>query len=285
MPYSSSSSAADMFKGGERTNLWRYIDRDNVRGLNLSNPDSASETIKDWNLREDLERFADSSVDDQVIIHVPFSQNVRLRSVLLKLGTGETAPSRLRIYANHIRKNILISRVPRDTPQFLGCSEIFHLKAPESTRKHQKAPREFLEASKNSDTLGSLRLPRNWGPNIVDFSKAETTKAHFKIKLMQDVPRVVEYPLRTAAFASINSVSLFISESLGGKVSRIYYVGFKGEVIPLEKDKDPQMDVPTVNAADAPLFDQLQGKASGLEHWSDSDDWQWVDDLPHAETA
>ncbi|KAJ3833307.1 galactose-binding domain-like protein [Lentinula raphanica] len=216
MPYSSSSSAADTFKGGERTNLWRYIDRDNVRGLNLSNPDSASETIKDWNLREDLERFADSSVDDQVIIHVPFLQNVRLRSVLLKLGTGETAPSRLRIYANQ--------------------------------------------------------------PNIVNFSKAETTKAHFKIKLMQDVPRVVEYPLRTAAFASINSVSLFISESLGGKVSRIYYVGFKGEVIPLEKDKDPQMDVPTVNAADAPLFDQLQGKASGLEHWSDSDDWQWADD-------
>ncbi|KAJ3755980.1 DUF1000-domain-containing protein [Lentinula raphanica] len=199
MPYSSSSSsAAGTFKGGERTNLWRYIDRNNVRGLNLSNPDSAPETIKDWNLREDLERFADSSVDNQVIIHVPFSQNVRLCSVLLKLGTDETAPSRLRIYANQ--------------------------------------------------------------PNIVDFSKAETTKAHFKIKLMQDVPRVVEYPLRTAAFASINSVSLFIvriidylgsvtpltpvlsqSESLGGKVSRIYYVGFKGEVIPLEKDKDPQI--------------------------------------------
>ncbi|KAJ3756107.1 hypothetical protein EV360DRAFT_72281 [Lentinula raphanica] len=56
------------------------------------------------------------------------------------------------------------------------CSEIFHLKAPESTRKHQKAPestrkhqkapREFLEASKNSDTLGSLRLPRNWGVSL-----------------------------------------------------------------------------------------------------------------------
>ncbi|KAJ3765381.1 hypothetical protein FB446DRAFT_831924 [Lentinula raphanica] len=67
--------------------------------------------------------------------------------------------------------------VPRDTPQFLGCPEIFVsfersknileiLKDPESIRKHQKAPTEFLEASKNLDTLGSLRLPRNWGVSL-----------------------------------------------------------------------------------------------------------------------
>lgn len=42
--------------------------------------------IKPWNEREDDTRYADSGVDDQLVIHVPFSQNVRVRSILLKLG-------------------------------------------------------------------------------------------------------------------------------------------------------------------------------------------------------
>ncbi|KAJ3930612.1 MAG: galactose-binding domain-like protein [Lentinula lateritia] len=200
---SSSSSDPAHALGGDNSNLWRCIDRDNVHGLNLADPDDAKETIKPWDQRENIEKFAESNVDDQVIIHVPFSQNVRLRSVLLKLGRGEVAPVHLRIYANH--------------------------------------------------------------PNIVDFSEAETTKAQLDITLLQGEPGVVEYPLRVAAFTSINSVSLFFSESVGGDVSRIYYIGFKGDIRELKKDKDPQMDIPAANAADAPLFDRLQDKATGQQ--------------------
>ncbi|KXN82022.1 hypothetical protein AN958_03300, partial [Leucoagaricus sp. SymC.cos] len=53
---------------------------------------------------ESTEKFADSGVDGQMIIHVPFTENVRLRSIVLKLGKigrGELAPRHLRIYANH----------------------------------------------------------------------------------------------------------------------------------------------------------------------------------------
>lgn len=130
-----------------------------------------------------------------------------------------------------------------------------------------------------------LRIYANH-PNIVDFSEAETTKAQLDITLLQGEPGVVEYPLRVAAFTSINSVSLFFvrlpplstftlvrtiltlhcqSESVGGDVSRIYYIGFKGDIRELKKDKDPQMDIPAANAADAPLFDRLQDKATGQQ--------------------
>lgn len=34
------------------------------------------------------------------MIYVPFSQNARVRSIILKLGRGELTPRRLRIYAN-----------------------------------------------------------------------------------------------------------------------------------------------------------------------------------------
>lgn len=62
-------------------------------------------------------------MDDQLIIHVPFAENVRVKSIILKLGgflficvafldlilmkmfllgRGETTPRQLRIYSNHI---------------------------------------------------------------------------------------------------------------------------------------------------------------------------------------
>jgi hypothetical protein len=78
-----------------------------VHGLNLTVPENAKDVIKPWDQREDTTVYAESSVDDQVnlshptitlnticlllllpqlIIHVPFNQNVRIRSIILKIG-------------------------------------------------------------------------------------------------------------------------------------------------------------------------------------------------------
>lgn len=72
-----------------------------MHGLNLTVPEDAQAVIKPWDERNDTTVSAESNVDDQIIIHVPFTQNVRVRSVLLKLGRGEETPRHLRIYANH----------------------------------------------------------------------------------------------------------------------------------------------------------------------------------------
>jgi len=61
-----------------------------VHGLNLAIPENAKELIKPWNDRESTDKYADSGVDDQIIIHIPFTENVRLRSIILKLGTCYT---------------------------------------------------------------------------------------------------------------------------------------------------------------------------------------------------
>lgn len=58
-----------------------------MHGLNLNVPEDARAVIKPWNERDDDAAFADSNVDDQLVIHIPFNQNVRLRSIMLKLGT------------------------------------------------------------------------------------------------------------------------------------------------------------------------------------------------------
>lgn len=74
-------------------------------------------------------------------------------------------------------------------------------------------------------------------PNIVDFSEAETAKAQLDISLLQGESNVVEYPLRVAAFASINSVSLFFVRDFTLVHNRSSYYAFRAslsEVIPPE---------------------------------------------------
>ncbi|KAJ8516250.1 hypothetical protein ONZ45_g6402 [Pleurotus djamor] len=85
----------------DASNLYGVIDRDRVYGLNLSVPEDAQAIIKPWDQREDTTLYAESGVDDQMIIHIPFAQGVRIKSLLLKLGRGESTPRQLRIYANH----------------------------------------------------------------------------------------------------------------------------------------------------------------------------------------
>ncbi|KAH9074173.1 galactose-binding domain-like protein [Lactarius deliciosus] len=100
------NSNASQIVGSNTENLFAVIDRENVHGLNLTVPEDAKETIKPWDERESTAKSADSNVDDQLIIHVPFAQNVRIKSVLLKLGRGDSTPRRMRIYANRAKHHI-----------------------------------------------------------------------------------------------------------------------------------------------------------------------------------
>ena len=126
-------------------------------------------------------------------------------------------------------------------------------------------------------------------PTIVDFSDADSFKPQLDISLLEGESYVVEYPVRVAAFASINSLSLFFvslpivfllsatrdppanspprsqSESVGEETSRVYYIGFKGDVRELRKDRDSHMDVPAANSASSTLFDRLAEKSGGQQ--------------------
>ncbi|KAH0578274.1 UPF0424 protein [Termitomyces sp. J132] len=200
---SQDTSVASTIVGTEIANLYGVIDKDKVYGLNLAVPEDARAVIKPWDERDDTSKFAQSGVDDQVVFHIPFTQIVRVKSVLLKLGRGEVAPRHLRIYANH--------------------------------------------------------------PTIVDFADAETIKPHINISLLEGESGVIEYPLRVAAFTSITSLSLFFSESAGEEVSRIYYIGFKGDMRSPQREANSKLEVPAPNAADAPLVDKVAEKTAGQQ--------------------
>ncbi|KAF7325750.1 UPF0424 protein [Mycena kentingensis (nom. inval.)] len=216
------SSSTGLSKTPELATLQIYSFQTSVYGLNLA----------PWDERDSTDTYADSGIDDEVpvlirtrmclkhqlIIHVPFTQHVglafyaetlptgkqvRLKSILLKLGRGESTPRHLRIYANH--------------------------------------------------------------PNIVDFEQAEDTTPHLNVSLLEGETGVIEYPFRVAAFASVTSLSLFFSESVGGDLSRIYYLGFKGDSKSTRQEGLSKLEIPAANAADASLVDRVTEKAAGSQ--------------------
>jgi len=200
MSASEQSNSANF--GSETGNLYGLIDKQNVHGLNLTVPEDAKAIIKPWDSREDTTAYADSNVDDQVVIHIPFAENVRLRSISLKLGRGELAPRNLRIYANHA--------------------------------------------------------------TIVDFEDAEVTKPQLNVTLQEGEVGIIEYPLNTPAFANIHSLSVFFSEAAGGEISRLYYIGFKGDTRVPKKEGQSKLTIPAANAPTS-LLERLQEKAKGQQ--------------------
>ncbi|KAI0249843.1 DUF1000-domain-containing protein [Lactifluus subvellereus] len=84
--------------GGPSDNVFVHIDRDNVIALNSTG--EGKEVIKPWNERLDERVYIESDADDQLIIRVPFTGSVKLRSLLLKSGPGEQTPAKVALFAN-----------------------------------------------------------------------------------------------------------------------------------------------------------------------------------------
>lgn len=71
----------------------------------------------------------------------------------------------------------------------------------------------FLEG-RGEVTPRNLKIYTNH-PNIVDFSDAESFVPQLNITLQEGATTVTEYPLRTAVFANVSSMSLhFVSPLL-----------------------------------------------------------------------
>lgn len=100
---------------------------------------------------------------------------------------------------------------------------------------------------------------------IIDFSEVDDVQPSLNISLLEGETSVTEYPLRMAAFSSINSLSLFLSDSVGGESSRVYYIGFKGETRVIRKEGINRLEIPAANAADASLTDRIREKGAAQQ--------------------
>lgn len=81
-------------------NLYPYIDHPNVVALNVDDQGAGAKVIKPWHNRLDEEVWIESDTDDQMIVRVPFTGSVKLRSILLKCGPGDQTPAKVYLYPN-----------------------------------------------------------------------------------------------------------------------------------------------------------------------------------------
>jgi hypothetical protein len=81
--------------------LFACIDTSKMWALNASDPATATHCIKPHNERLDATRFLRSDDDDpDLILFVPFTQQVVLRSFCFIAGSQATAPTRVKVFVN-----------------------------------------------------------------------------------------------------------------------------------------------------------------------------------------
>ncbi|RKP10839.1 galactose-binding domain-like protein [Thamnocephalis sphaerospora] len=150
-----------------KDSLYEKIDREHVCGLNESQPGAAKTVIKPWHERRDTTQIVESDADEQLIVTVPFTGMVKLKSILLFGPQDASAPAKLKVYVN------------RDDIDF--------------------------------DTVDSTQETQAW-------------------ELAHGAGDVCEYHTRRLAkFSSVRSITLFFSENFGDDVTRLSYIGFRGE--------------------------------------------------------
>jgi len=171
---------------GAEESLYSRTDRDNVRCLNEREPNSGKNVIKPWNERDDTTKYVESDVDEQLIVFIPFTGSVKLKSISIKTGPGDSCPSKLKVYIN------------RDDVDF--------------------------------DTVEGYIATQEW-------------------ELVQS-PDVVEYQTRITKMYNVRNLSLYFPENFGDEVTRIYYIGLKGEWTEIKKDHVITLYEATPNPAD-----------------------------------
>lgn len=83
--------------------LYSQIDFPSVRALNEASPSSGRKVLqKSWDQRLDPSPELASDADAQLILHVPFTGQVRLHSIHIRSGNDDSAPRTLKVHANNL---------------------------------------------------------------------------------------------------------------------------------------------------------------------------------------
>jgi hypothetical protein len=72
-----------------------------VRCLNATASDAAARILfRPWHARQDRSAVVESDADPQLIVYIPFTEDVKLKSICVIGGDGETHPSLMLAYKN-----------------------------------------------------------------------------------------------------------------------------------------------------------------------------------------
>ncbi|KAI0432863.1 PITH domain-containing protein [Xylaria sp. FL1042] len=211
--------------------LYQHIQFDDIVTLNEAQRDLGKAIVKKtWSERLQLEPELASDADEQMIMNVPFTGQVKLHSILLRSSPSSSAPRTLRVFSKslsytHEGAEALL-RQPHILPTYLKTS----------------TP-TCMSPRKQEPLTPTLTVNRD----DVDFDNVDTLKPTQTFELSQ-TSEVQDLPVKRALFNNVRRLTLFFvdnfataagddadsddesSDSEGEEgVTRLSYVGFKGE--------------------------------------------------------
>lgn len=84
-----------------QNHIYEQIDFSAINTLNESESRSGSRIVqKTWMERLEPEPELKSDADEQLLMHIPFTAQIRLHSILLRTSTTDAAPMTLKLYVN-----------------------------------------------------------------------------------------------------------------------------------------------------------------------------------------
>lgn len=90
---------------GVAYSLYTKIDIDKVECLNESSEGSGKKIFKSWDKRLHFEDYVESDCDAELLINIPFTGNVKLKSIIVLGGNEDSHPARVHLYKNRPSMN------------------------------------------------------------------------------------------------------------------------------------------------------------------------------------
>ena len=182
--------------------LYAYISALQIRTLNESAPGAGQGIIKSWEERYDTTRVLESDADEQVIMHIPFSGHVKLKSILLRAPASDQAPRSLKVFVNrdHLDFDSIAEVKPTEVFElvpYANASEISEYPVKVRLFPAVKSLTLFFDANYGADAtllwyLGFRgEFTRRSDKPVIAIYEAAANPADHKVKNQMEVSRTV----------------------------------------------------------------------------------------------
>ncbi|KAI9004040.1 galactose-binding domain-like protein [Gaertneriomyces semiglobifer] len=181
---------------GDEYSLYQQVDIDNIRCLNESEEGTAKQVFKSWDERFDGAKFVESDIDEQLLIIIPFTANIKLKSISILTSPSASSSSDIDSHAPSILKAYInADHLDFSTADSTAATQEWELVRPSDIPRNQ-IPEYPTRIAKFSNVKSlALYIPANFG--------AETTRITY-IGLKGEWTKLTRDPVITIYEAAAN---------------------------------------------------------------------------------